>query len=46
MTGSMHDVPKDLMDQIKTLEDLFSIDTPKLKFITERFRSELAKGNI
>ncbi|KAK6359834.1 hexokinase A, variant 2 [Orbilia brochopaga] len=42
--GSMHDVPKDLMDQIKILEDLFSVDTQKLKFITDRFRAELAKG--
>ncbi|KAJ6260630.1 Hexokinase-1 [Drechslerella dactyloides] len=42
--GSMHDVPKDLMDQIKTLEDLFSVDTQKLKFITERFKAELTKG--
>ncbi|KAK6528125.1 hexokinase A, variant 3 [Arthrobotrys megalospora] len=42
--GSMHDVPKDLMDQIKILEDLFSVDTQKLKFITERFTKELGKG--
>ncbi|KAF3149547.1 hexokinase A, variant 2 [Orbilia oligospora] len=42
--GSMHDVPKDLMDQIKILEDLFSVDTQKLNFITERFTKELAKG--
>ncbi|KAF3939756.1 Hexokinase-1 [Dactylella cylindrospora] len=44
LVGSMHDVPKDLMDQIKILEDLFSVDTQKLKFITGKFRDELIKG--
>lgn len=42
--GSMHDVPKDLMDQIKILEDLFNVDVQKLKFITKHFVNELTKG--
>lgn len=42
--GSMADVPKDLLDQIKVLEDLFSVDTQKLHFITDRFQKELERG--
>lgn len=44
-TGSMADVPKDLLQEIKRLEDLFTVDTAKLKAITDHFVSELAKGN-
>lgn len=40
----MHDVPKDLMDQIKELERQFWIPTPKLHEIVDRFVSELKKG--
>ena len=40
----MADVPKDLLQEIKRLEDLFSVDKTKLKAITEHFISELEKG--
>ncbi|KAI9769044.1 MAG: hexokinase A [Geoglossum umbratile] len=40
----MVDVPRDLVEQIKRLEELFSVDTAKLKHITDRFVSELEKG--
>jgi hexokinase len=40
----MADVPKDLMQEIKRLEELFTVDTAKLKAITEHFVKELAKG--
>lgn len=42
----MADVPKDLLQEIKKLEQYFTIDTPKLKEITERFHSELTKGRL
>ncbi|KAF2088535.1 hxk, hexokinase [Saccharata proteae CBS 121410] len=42
--GSMADIPKDLMDQIKKLEETFTVDTKKLKEITNHFMNELAKG--
>ncbi|KAI9673936.1 MAG: hexokinase A [Caeruleum heppii] len=42
--GSMADVPKDLLQQIKELERLFTVDRDKLKQITTRFVSELSKG--
>ena len=44
MLGSMADVPKDLLDQIKRLEELFTVPKEKLKEITDHFISELAKG--
>jgi hexokinase len=40
----MADVPKDLMQEIKRLEEMFAVDTAKLKSITEHFVKELAKG--
>ena len=40
----MADVPKDLMQEIKRLEDMFTVDTAKLKSITEHFVKELTKG--
>lgn len=40
----MADVPKDLQAEIKTLEGLFSVDTAKLKEITDHFKLELEKG--
>lgn len=40
----MADMPKDLLQEIKRLEDLFIVDTAKLKAITDHFVSELAKG--
>lgn len=42
--GSMADVPKDLMDQFKRLEELFIVPTEKLKEITDHFVNELTKG--
>jgi hexokinase len=42
--GSMADVPKDLLDQIKRLEELFTVPKEKLKEITDHFVTELAKG--
>ncbi len=40
----MADVPKDLLDQIKELEKLFTVDTAKLKEIRDHFVKELEKG--
>lgn len=42
--GSMADVPKDLLQEIKKLEELLTVDTAKLKQITKHFVSELDKG--
>lgn len=42
--GSMADVPKDLLDQINKLEDLFIVDAQKLKEVTDQFVSELRRG--
>lgn len=40
----MADVPKDLMEHIHILDKLFTVDTQKLKDITDHFISELDKG--
>ena len=40
----MADVPKDLLDQINKLEDIFIVDTQKLKEVTDQFVSELRRG--
>ena len=40
----MADVPKDLLSEIKKLEELFTVDKAKLKAITDHFISELDKG--
>ncbi|CAG8977592.1 hypothetical protein HYALB_00008368 [Hymenoscyphus albidus] len=42
--GSMADVPKDLVNEIKRLEELFTVPKEKLKSITDHFISELDKG--
>jgi hypothetical protein len=42
----MHDVPKDLMKQIKDLEQQFTVDTAKLHEIVDKFQSELEKGKL
>ncbi|OTA25258.1 Hexokinase [Hortaea werneckii EXF-2000] len=42
--GSMADMPRDLLGEIRRLEDLFTVDTPKLKAISDHFVGELAKG--
>lgn len=40
----MADVPKNYLEQIKQLEKQFTVDTQKLKQITDHFVSELTKG--
>jgi hexokinase len=40
----MADVPKDLLQEIKRLEELFTVDTAMLKKVTDHFISELDKG--
>jgi hexokinase len=42
--GSLVDAPKDLLNEIKELERLFTVDTAKLKEITDHFVNELSKG--
>lgn len=42
--GSLADAPKDLLNEIKHLEGLFTVDTAKLKQITDHFVNELEKG--
>jgi hexokinase len=44
--GSLGDAPKDLSNEIKNLEELFTIDTAKLKEITDHFVNELTKGGF
>jgi hexokinase len=43
-TGSKTDFPQDLLNEVKRLEELFTVEKAKLKKITEHFISELAKG--
>ncbi len=40
----MADIPKDLLEQIKELERLFTVDKAKLKEVTNHFVKELEKG--
>ncbi len=40
----MADVPKNLLDEITTLENIFTLDAAKLKQITDHFVSELEAG--
>lgn len=42
----MADVPKYLLDQIKELERLFTVDQAKLKEVTNHFVKELEKGKF
>ncbi|MCJ1454601.1 hexokinase A [Mycoblastus sanguinarius] len=42
----MADVPDDLLEQIKHLEEIFTVDGAKLKEVTNHFVKELDKGNI
>ena len=44
--GSKADIPKNLLAQIQHLEEIFTVDTKKLKEITNHFVSELAKGML
>ncbi len=40
----MADVPDDLLEQIKYLEKIFTVDQAKLKEVTTQFVKELGKG--
>ncbi len=42
----MADVPKDLLQEIKKLEQQFTVPKEKLKEITAHFVKELEKGKI
>lgn len=42
----MADVPQDLLEQIKELEKIFTVDQKKLKEITDHFVKELTKGKL
>ncbi|KAL2809277.1 hexokinase-domain-containing protein [Aspergillus granulosus] len=42
--GSMTDMPQDLLEQIKQFEEVFTVDTAKLKQIVDHFVKELTKG--
>ncbi|KAG9737119.1 hypothetical protein KCU75_g17087, partial [Aureobasidium melanogenum] len=42
--GSMADVPKDLLAQIKHLEDIFTVPKETLDKIVTKFVKELEKG--
>lgn len=44
--GSMADVPQDLLEQIRELERIFTVDQKKLKDITDHFVKELKKGKL
>ena len=40
----MADVPDDLLEQIRYLEKIFTVDKAKLKEVTTQFIKELVKG--
>lgn len=40
----MHDLPQNLLQQIKDFEDMFTVDRAKLKQIVNHFVKELEKG--
>ena len=42
--GSMADVPNNLQEEIKRLEDLFVVPKEQLKKITDHFVNELKQG--
>lgn len=42
--GSLADVPHNLKDTIRKLEEEFGVSTQKLKEISEHFKNELAQG--
>lgn len=42
----MHDVPQNLLQQIKDFEDEFTVSREKLKAIVEHFIKELEKGRF
>ena len=42
----MADVPDDLLEQIRYLEKIFTVDKAKLKEVTTQFVKELEKGKL
>jgi hexokinase len=40
----MTDVPQDLLQQIKDFEEMFTVDTARLKKVVDHFVKELEKG--
>jgi hexokinase len=40
----MHELPQNLLEQIKQFEDIFTVDRAKLKEIVDHFVKELEKG--
>ena len=40
----MADVPKELMDEIHQLEDMFTVDSETLRKVVKHFIDELNKG--
>lgn len=40
----MHDLPQNLLKEIKHFEDVFTVDTKKLKEVVAHFIKELEKG--
>lgn len=42
----MHDLPQNLLQQIKDFEDAFTVDRAKLKQIVNHFVKELEKGTL
>lgn len=44
MAGSKTELPEDLLEEVKRLEQMFTVDTEMLKSITDHFVKELTKG--
>ena len=44
--GTLADAPRDLVNEIRHLEELFTVGTAKLKEITNHFVNELTKGRL
>lgn len=40
----MTDMPQNILEQVKHFEDIFTVDTAKLKQIVDHFVKELEKG--
>lgn len=45
-SGSATELPQDLTEQIRRLEELFTVPTERLKIITDRFQNELTRGKL
>lgn len=44
--GSLADVPQNLLDEVKHFEQIFTVDTAKLKQVSDHFVKELEKGGL